>query len=296
MKMLLPDTFVRVTGAKVKIAVYNIYPLREDYGVATVLLSVLRDLARGTDILVEYSDDLLSEVSLTDKRIEDALEKTDADLLIFGSYVATRSNFQPMIHLICTYGRPMEPTAALPDGMDLNQAILEGDAILQMPPQILLREILPVMAVETLSFQNTLAQEIFLIAQFIQAIKLYKAEKFEETAQLVGSILARLGSPEQWPAYWVPFNYLHMLNGLAYLRLGNTQAAVYTLSEALTRSTPAKMRIQRCAEQIIAFLMQAQEEQQNEAAKPAAETAPGAGDAAAEATDGAAQAQNTTPA
>jgi hypothetical protein len=273
MKMLLPDSFVRISGVKVKVVVYNIYPLREDYGVATVLLSVLRDLARDTEIIVEYSDDLLSEVALTEKRIEDALEKSDADLLVFGSYIATRSNVQPMIHLICTYGRQMEPSAGLPEGMDLNQAILEGDAIVQMPQRTLIRDVLPVMAIETLSFQNTLAEEIFLIAQFIQAVKLYKAEKFEETAQLIGSMLSHLGSPDQWPAYWVPFSYLHMLNGLAYLRMGNAQAAVYTLSEALARSTPAKMRVQRCAEQIIASLMQAQEKA-SEAAKAAEAPAP----------------------
>ncbi|MBE0698545.1 MAG: hypothetical protein IH586_16635, partial [Anaerolineaceae bacterium] len=269
-----PDAFVRISGVKVKVVVYDIYPLREDYGVAPILLSVLREMARDTDIVVEYSADVLSEVSLTDKRIEDALEKTDADLLVFGSYVATRSNVQPLIHLICTYGRQMEPSADLPEGMDINRAIQEGDAILQMPRHILLREIMPVMAIETMSFQNMLAEEIFLIAQFIQAVKLYKAEKFEETAQMAGAILGSLGSPDQWPGYWVPFSYLHMLNGLAYLRMGNTQAAVFTLSNALTRSTPAKARIQRCAEQIIASLMRAQE-QASETEKPAEAPAPG---------------------
>ena len=270
MNALLPDQFVRITGAKVKVVVYDIIPLREDYGVAPILLSVLRDLAQGTEIIIEHCDDVLTEVSLTEKRIEDALEKTDADLLVFGSYVATRSNVQPMIHLICTYGRPMEPSGALPEGMDLNQAIQEGDAILQMPRHVLVRDILPVMAIETLSFQNTLADQIFNIALFIQSVKLYKAEKFEETTQMVNAILARLGSPDQWPDYWVPFNYLHMLGGLAYLRMGNTQAAMYTLSNAIARSTPAKMRIQRSAEQILASLMQPQESE-NEAAKPAEE-------------------------
>lgn len=259
MNVLLPDRFVRIQGAKVKVAIYDIVPLREDYGVAPILVSVLRDLARDTDIIIDHSDDVLNEVSLSEKRIEDALEKTDADLLIFGSYVATRSNVQPMIHLVCTYGRPMEQSATLPEGIDLQQAIQEGDAILQMPRHVLLRNVLPVMSIETLSFQNSLAEEIFHIAQFIQAVKLYKAEKFEETAQIVNGILASLGSSDQWPDYWVPFSYLTMLNGLAYLRLGNTQAAVYTLSDAIARSTPAKMRIQRSAEQIIASLLQSQE-------------------------------------
>jgi len=270
MNALLPDQFVRITGAKVKVVVYDIIPLREDYGVAPILLSVLRDLAQDTEIIIEHCDDVLTEVALTEKRIEDALEKTDADLLVFGSYVATRSNVQPMIHIICSYGRPMEPSGALPEGMDLNQAIQEGDAILQMPRHALVRDILPVMAIETLSFQNTLAEEIFNIALFIQSVKLYKAEKFEETTQMVNAILARLGSPDQWPAYWVPFNYLYMLGGLAYLRVGNAQAAMYTLSNAIARSTPAKMRIQRSAEQILASLLQPQEGE-NEAAKPAEE-------------------------
>ncbi len=270
MNALLPDQFVRITGAKVKVVVYDIIPLREDYGVAPILLSVLRDLAQDTEIIIEHCDDVLTEVALTEKRIEDALEKTDADLLVFGSYVATRSNVQPMIHLICSYGRPMEPSGALPEGMDLNQAIQEGDAILQMPRHVLVRDILPVMAIETLSFQNTLADQIFNIALFIQSVKLYKAEKFEETTQMVNAILARLGSPDQWPDYWVPFNYLHMLGGLAYLRMGNTQAAMYTLSNAIARSTPAKMRIQRSAEQILASLLQPHESE-NEAAKPAEE-------------------------
>lgn len=259
MNVLLPDQFVRIEGPKVKVVVYDIVPVREDYGVAPILLSVLRDLARGSDILIDHSDDVLSEVSLTEKRIEDALEATDADLLVFGSYIATRSNVQPMIHLLCTYGRPMEPSVALPEGMDLNQAILDGDAILQMPSHTLLRDVLPVMAVESLSFQNSLAEEIFFIAQFIQAMKLYKAEKFEETAQVIDSMLSRLRSAEQWPDYWVPLNYLHMLAGLAYLRLGNNQAAVYPLSNAISRSTPAKMRIQRVAEQILSILLQPQE-------------------------------------
>jgi hypothetical protein len=256
----LPDQFVRVPGAKVKVAVYDIKPLREDYGVAPILLSVLRDLARDSDILIEYCDELLNEVTLSDQRIEDALRKTDADLLVFGSYVATRSNLQPMIHLVCTYGRPMGHTAALPEGMDLNQAIVEGDAILQIPRHTLKRDVLPVMAIETLSFQNALAEDIFHIAQFIQAMKLYKDEKFEETARVIETILVRLGSHELWPDYWVPFSYLHMLGGLAYLRLGNSQAAVYTLSNAIARSTPAKMRVQRSAEQILASLLQPPEE------------------------------------
>jgi hypothetical protein len=256
MKAMLPDQFIRVDGAKVKVVVYDICPLREDYGVAPILLSVLRDLARNTDILIDHSGDILSEVSLTDKRIEDALEKTDADLLVFGSYVATRSNVQPMIHLVCTYGRQMEPSSGLPEGMDLNQAILEGDAILQMPRHVLVRTVLPVMAIETLSFQNMLAEEIFSIAQFIQAMKLYKAEKFEETIHLIDAIFARLGPTEHWPAYWVPYIYLHMLGGLAYLRMGNTQAALYPFSKAMARSAPAKMRVQRCAEQILSSLLQ----------------------------------------
>ena len=261
MNMLLPDKFTRIDGAKVKVNIYDICPLREDYSVAPIVLSVLRDLAQGHEIIIEYCDDVMQEVSLTEKRIEDALIRTDADLLVFGSYVATRSNVQPMIHLVCTYGRQMEPSGRLPEGMDLNQAILEGDAILQMPRHFLLRDILPVMAVETLSFQNSLAREIFYIAQFIQAMKLYKAEQFEQTVRLVDSMLTRLGSPDEWPDYWVPFSYLHMLGGLAYLRLGNTQAVVYTLSNALARSTPAKMRIQNCAEQILSSIMQSQVEE-----------------------------------
>jgi hypothetical protein len=256
----LPDQFVRVSGAKVKVAVYAINPLREDYGVSSILLSVLRDLARDSDILIDYRDELLNEVTLTDQRIEDALIKTDADLLVFGSYVASRSNVQPMIHLVCTYGRPMGHTAALPEGMDLNQAMLEGDAILQIPRHVLKRDVLPVMAIETLSFQNALAEDIFHIARFIQAMKLYKDEKFEETARLIETILVRLGSHDRWPDYWVPFNYLHMLGGLAYLRLGNTQAAVYTLSHAIARSTPAKMRVQRSAEEILSSLLKLPEE------------------------------------
>jgi hypothetical protein len=256
MNMLLPDKFVRVTGAKVKVVVFDISPLREDYSVSQILLSVLRDLSRDTDILIDYSDTVLNEVSLTEKRIEDALANTDADLLVFGSYVATRSNFQPMIHMINSYGRAMEQTNVLPEGLNLNQAILEGDAVLQMPRHILLRDILPVMAIETLAFQNSLAEDIFHIAQFIQAVKLYKAEKFKETAQIIDTILTRLGPSEQWPAYWVPFSYLAMLSGMVYLRMGDTQTAIATLSNALTRSTPAKMRIQRCAEAIISSLLQ----------------------------------------
>src|SRR5512146_118581 len=89
MNLLLPDQFVRVNGAKVKLVVYDINPLREDYGVTPILLSVLRDMTRGTDIIIEHCDELLNEVSLTDKQIEDALIKTDADVLVFGSYVAT---------------------------------------------------------------------------------------------------------------------------------------------------------------------------------------------------------------
>ena len=277
MNVLLPDQFVRITGAKVKVVVYDIRPLREDYGVAPILLSVLRDLAQDTEIVIDFSPDLLNEVSLSEKRIEDALEKTDADLLVFGSYVATHSNVQPMIYMICTYGRPMEQSTTLPEGMDLDQAIKEGDAILQMPRHVLLRDVLPVMSIETLSFQNTLAEEIFGIAQFIQAVKLYKAEKFEETARQIGSILARLGSPDQWPSYWVPFSYLHMLGGLAYLRLGNTQAAAYTLSDAIARSTPAKMRVQRCAEQILASLLQPPVEAPEAAPVVAPAGAPGGG-------------------
>ena len=50
-----------------------------------------------------------------------------------------------------------------------------------------------------------------------------------------------------------------MLAGLAYLRAGEAQAAIYTLSNAIARSTPAKMRVQRCAEQIMSSLIQAQE-------------------------------------
>jgi len=256
MNMLLPDKFIRVTGAKVRVVVFDISPLREDYSVSQILLSVLRDLSRDTDILIEYSDTVLNEVSLTEKRIEDALAITDADLLVFGSYVATRSNVQPMIHIICSYGRAMEQTNVLPEGLDLNQAILEGDAVLQMPRHVLLREILPVMAIETLAFQNSLAENIFHIAQFVQAVKLYKAEKFNETAQIIDAILARLGPSEQWPSYWVPFSYLHMLSGMVYLRMGDPQSAMSTLSNALSRSTPAKMRIQRCAEAIISSLIQ----------------------------------------
>jgi hypothetical protein len=257
MNILLDDKFARITGARVKVVVYDIIPLREDYGVAPILLSVLRNLARDTDILIDHSDDILNEVSLTEKRIEDALIKTDADVLVFGSYVATRSNVQPMIHVICTYGRQMEQSVGLPEGMDLKQAIQEGDAILQLPRHVLMRDILPLIAIETLSFQNSLAIQIFQIAQFIQAVKLYKGEKFTETVQVADTILAGIGSQEQWPEYWVPFNYLHMLSGLAYLRMGNTQAAMYTLSNAITRSTPAKMRVQRYAEQILSSLIQA---------------------------------------
>ena len=259
MNMLLPDKFLPITGAKVKVVIYDICPLREDYGVSPIVLSVLRDLARDTDIIIEHAKEILNEVSLTDRRIVDALARSDADLLIFGSYVATRSNIQPMIHIICTYGRPMEPTGGLPDGLDLDQAIKEGDAILQLPRHILIREVLPVMAIETLAFQNALAIEIFSIAQFVQAIKLYKADRFQDTVRLVEAIHSRLSSPTQWPDYWVPFNYLHMLAGLAYLRAGEAQAAIYTLSNAIARSTPAKMRIQRCAEQIMSSLIQAQE-------------------------------------
>lgn len=253
--MLLPDKFVRVTGAKVKVVVYDINPLREDYCVSPVVLSVLRDLARDTDVHIDYSNDVLNEVSLSEKRINDALAVTDADLLVFGSYVATRSNVQPMIHIVCTYGRPMEQNNILPEGMDLNQAILEGDAVLQMPRHVLMNEVLPVMSVETLSFQNSLAEDIFHMAQFIQAVKFYKAEKFKETAQIIETILARVGPSEQWPTYWVPFSYLHMLSGMVYLRMGDSQSAVYTLSNALSRSSPAKMRIQRCAEMIISSLL-----------------------------------------
>ena len=256
MNMLLPDQFVRVAGAKVKIVVFDISPLREDYCFSQILLCVLRDLALDTDILIDYSDDVLNEVSLSEKRIQDALALTDADLLVFGSYVATRSNVQPMIHLVCSYGRPMQNGSILPEGIDLGQAILEGDAILQMPRHILLRDVLPVMAIESLSYQNSLAEDIFRIARFIQAIKLYKAEKFKETAQLIDSILGNLGPSEEWPGYWVPFCYLHMLGGMVQLRLGDAQRAVYTLSNALTRSTPAKMRIQRIAEQVISSLIQ----------------------------------------
>jgi hypothetical protein len=271
MNMLLPDKFSRITGAKVKVVVFDICPLREDYGVSPILLSVLRDLAQDTDIIIEHSGDILNEVSLTEKRIEDALVKTDADLLVFGSYVATRSNVQPMIHIVCTYGRSMVLSGGLPEGIDLNLAILDGDAILQMPRHVLLRDVLPVMAIETLSFQNSLAEQIFHIAEFIQAVKLYKAEKFKETAQVIDSIIGGLGSPEQWPAYWVPYNYLQMLSGLIYLRIGDAQSAVYTLSSAMARSTPAKMRIQRCAEQIISSLLQAQGSE-SEAAKSTDET------------------------
>lgn len=256
MNMLLPEKFVRVTGAKVKVVVFDIPPLREDYSVSQILLSVLRDLARDTDILIEYSSDVLNEVSLTEKRIEDALAMTDADLLVFGSYVATRSSVQPMIHLICTYGRPMEQSSGLPEGVDLNQAILDGDAILQLPRQVLLHEIMPVMEIETMSFQNSLADDVFHIARFIQAMKLYKDEKFKETIQVIDSILAQIGPSQQWPGYWVPFSYLHMLSGLAYLRMGDGQSAMYTLSNAISRSAPAKMRVQRCAETIISSLLQ----------------------------------------
>ncbi len=270
MNMLLPDKFVPTTGAKVRVVVYDLMPLREDYGVTPVLLSVLRDLARGTEVIVEHSDDVLSEVSLTEKRIEDALGRSDADLLVFGSYVATRSNVQPMIHMVCTYGRAMEPSSALPEGVDLDQAILEGDAIVQLQRHVLFREVLPLMAVETLDFQNSLAEDIFYIARFIQAVKLYKAEKFEETVQLIDSLLTRIGSSEEWPDYWAPFNYLYMLGGLAYLRLGNGQAALYTLSNAIARSTAAKMRVQRVAEQIMASLMQPAAEEQPAEAPPAA--------------------------
>jgi hypothetical protein len=298
MNMLLPDKFVPTTGAKVRVVVYDLMPLREDYGVTPVLLSVLRDLARGTEVIVEHSDDVLSEVSLTEKRIEDALGRSDADLLVFGSYVATRSNVQPMIHMVCTYGRAMEPSSGLPEGVDLEQAIRVGDAIVQLPRHVLFREVLPLMAVETLDFQNGLAEEIFYIARFIQAVKLYKAGQFEETVQLIDSLLTRIGSSEGWPDYWVPFNYLYMLGGLAYLRLGNGQAALYTLSNAIARSTAAKMRVQRVAEQIMASLMQpaagdppaaeeppALEEQpavpkKRRAAEPKKESAPGAEPAA----------------
>lgn len=269
MNMLLPDQFTPITGAKVKVVIYDICPLREDYAVSPVVLSVLRDLARDSDIIIEHTDEILSEVSLTERRIEGALARSDADLLVFGSYVATRSNVQPMIHMICTYGRAMLPGGGLPEGMDLQQAIIEGDAILQLPRHTTIRDVLPVMAVETLDFQNALAAEIFSIAQFIQAIKLYKAERFEETIQLVAAIHNRLAAPAQWPDYWAPYVYLHMLAGLAYLRLGDGQSAIYTLSNAIARSTPAKMRVQRTAEQIMTSLLQAQEEAQKE--QPAAE-------------------------
>lgn len=272
MNMLVPDTFSRVSGAKVKVVINDICPLREDYGVAPILMSVLRELARDSEIIIEHCDDMLNEASLTDTKIAAAVEKSDADILVFGSYVATRSNVQPMIHIICTYGRPMNHSAALPEGLTLEQAINEGDAILQVPQHTLIRDVLPVMAVETLSFQNTLAYEIFAIAQFIQALKLYKADKYEEVTQVVDAILTSLGSPDQWPSYWVPFSYLHMLGGLAYLRMGDAQAAAYTLSSAIARSTPDKARIQRTAEQIIAGLLQAhQPEQASEQEAGAAE-------------------------
>lgn len=276
--MLLPEKFVRIEGVKVKVVVYDIYPLRENYAVTPIVLSALRSMARGTEIIIEYSPELLSEVTLSNKRIEDALDKSDADLLVFGSYVATQTNVQPMIHMVCTYGRPMEPTAGLPGGMDLNQAILDGDAILQLPRHVLVRDVLPVIAIESLRMQNNLAEEIFNIAQFIQAMKLYRAERFEETLQMLGKINAGIGSPEQWPDYWVPYNYLPMLSGLVYLRTGNTQAAVYAMSEALHRSTAAKMRIQRCAEQIISELVASAEK---EAAAKAPEDSAAAEDSTA---------------
>jgi hypothetical protein len=268
MNMLLPDKFDRVLGAKVKVVVYDINPLREDYSVSPILLSGLRDLARGTDILIEYSNDVLNEVTLTEKRIEDALAVTDADLLIFGSYVATQTNVQPMIHIVCTYGRAMEQSNVLPDGMNLDQAILEGDAILQMPRHVLLRDVMPVMAFETLSFQNSLADDIFHIAQFVQAVKLYKTDKFKEASQVIDAIVTQMGPSEQWPTYWVPFSYLYMLGGLAYLRMGEVQSAVYTMSNAITRSSPAKMRVQRCAELIISSLVEKQENSNEAPAAP----------------------------
>jgi hypothetical protein len=79
---------------------------------------------------------------------------------------------------------------------------------------------------------------------------------FKEAGQAVDAIVAQIGASDDWPNYWVPFSYLHMLSGLVYLRLGDSQSAMYTLSNAMTRSSPAKMRIQRCAESIIASLMQ----------------------------------------
>lgn len=281
MNMLLPDKFVRVSGAKVKVVVYAIKPLREDYSVSPIIVSGLRDLARGSEILIEYSEDVLNEVSLSEKRIEDALAVTDADLLVFGSYVATQTNVQPMIHIVCTYGRPMEISNVLPEGMNLDQAILEGDAILQMPRHVLIRDVMPAMAFETLSFQNRIAESIFHIAQFIQAVKLYKAELFKEAGQAVEAIVAQIGASEDWPNYWVPFSYLHMLSGLVYLRLGDSQSAIYTLSNAITRSSPAKMRIQRCAETIIASLMpQAKTETgvENSAGEPGGESQTPAGE------------------
>lgn len=271
MNMLLPDKFVRVIGAKVKVFVYAINPLRQDYSVSSIIISGLRDLARGSDIIIDYSDDLLHEESLTDKRIETALAVADADLLVFGSYVATQTNVQPMIHIVCTYGRPMEPTNVLPEGMDLDKAILEGDAILQMPRHVMLRDVMPVMAFESLAFQNSLTNDIFHIAQFIQAVKLYKDEKFKEAIKVVENIVAEIGPSEDWPNYWVPFSYLHMLSGLVYLRIGDGQSAMYMLSNAITRSSPAKMRIQRCAEAIIASLVQQQKTLEEAANHPVGE-------------------------
>lgn len=266
MNMLLPEKFIRVGGADVRVVILDIRPLSEDYGLSSIVLSVLRDMARDTGIIIDFSDDIINETTLSDKRIEDALAKTDADLLVFGSYLATRSNVQPMIHMVCTYGRSMEESYGLLEKMDLNQAIVEGDAILQLPRHLLMRDIMPLMALETLSFQNSLAAEIFHIARFIQALKLYKAEQFKESIQVVNSIVTNLSSPEDWPVYWAPYSYIHMLAGLGYLRLGETQSAVYTLSNAIARSTPAKMRVQRCAEQILASLLQPAEEQGAEAA------------------------------
>lgn len=272
---MLPDQFTPVAGPKVKVVLYDILHLGEDYAVTPLVMSVLRDLARDTDILVEHSADTLSEVSLTDKRMEDALIKTDADLLIFGSYMATRSNVQPLIHFLCTYGRPLEQSAALPEGMDLNQAVEEGDAILQLPRHVLSRDLLPLLAVETLTYQNNLAQEVFGIARFIQALKLYKDGKFEETVLAVNKILDQFGEAEQWPNFWAPYNYLHMLSGLAYLRLGNGEAAVYTLSNAIERSSPARLRVMRAAEQIISSLMSARQAAVEEAAPEEAAPAQG---------------------
>jgi hypothetical protein len=63
---------------------------------------------------------------------------------------------------------------------------------------------------------------------------------------------------------------LYLLAGLAYLRGGNTQAAMYPLSNAIARSTPAKMRVQRSAEMILTSLLQ-QKESGSEKAAPEGE-------------------------